>query len=156
MSPETLQSTIDACPRERDRLIPLLQQVQEHEGYLSEEAVSLVARHLDLSEAEVYGVASFYTQFQFEKRGDHIIRVCEGTACHVKGGRRLLREIVNLLGIEPGQTREDGKFTLESVACFGSCALSPVMVVDGTVYGRMTVAKARKVLGDLDEKPLRD
>jgi NADH-quinone oxidoreductase subunit E len=127
-------------------LIPLLQDLQAHLGYLPESAIQAAADHLDMSPSEVYGVATFYTQFRFVRPGKHTIRVCEGTACHVKGGHRLLDELVRLLGIQPGETTEDGRFTLETVACFGSCALSPVIVIDETVYGRVTADQVRKLV----------
>ena len=99
-----------------------------------------------LSESEVYGVASFYAQFRFRRQGEHTIKICQGTACHVQGGRRILEAVERELGIKPGGTTDDYKFGLERVACFGSCALAPVMVVDKTVYGRVTTVKAKKIL----------
>ena len=131
---------------QRGALIPVLQKVQEEIGYLPEDAVSEVAYFLGLSKNEVYGVASFYAQFRFKQPGDHTIRVCQGTACHVLGGPQVLAAVERELGIKAGETTEDYKFGIETVACFGSCALAPVMVVDKTVYGRMTPAKARKIL----------
>jgi len=133
-------------------LIPVLQKVQEELGYLPEEAVSEVAHFVGVSESEVYGVASFYAQFRFERQGEHTIKVCQGTACHVRGGRRILEAVERELGIQPGETTEDYKFSLETVACFGSCALAPVMVVDKTVCGRMTTARARKMLAEYLQK----
>jgi len=122
--------------------------VQEELGYLPEETVSEIAYFLGVSESEVYGVASFYAQFRFTRQGDHTIKVCQGTACHVQGGPRILEAVERDLSIQSGETTEDYKFSLERVACFGSCALAPVMVVDKTVYGRMTTAKARKILAE--------
>lgn len=132
--------------RSRDSLIPLLQSVQQHLGYLPEPAIAAVADHVSMSASEVYGVATFYTQFRFSRPGKHTVRVCEGTACHVKGGHRLLDELIRLLDIQPGETTEDGLFSLETVACFGSCALSPVIVIDDTVYGRVTADHVRKLI----------
>jgi NADH-quinone oxidoreductase subunit E len=128
--------------------------VQEELGYLPEEAITEIAKFLGLSENEVYGIASFYAQFRFERQGEHIMRVCQGTACHVRGGRRILETVENELGIQPGETSEDYKFSLARVACFGSCALAPVMVVDKTVYGRMTTAKARQILAPYLKEPV--
>ncbi len=133
---------------QRGALIPVLQKVQEELGYLPEEAVSEIAYFLGVSESEVYGVASFYAQFRFTRQGEHTIKVCQGTACHVRGGQRILETVAQELGIQPGETTKDYKFSLERAACFGSCALAPVMVVDKTVYGRMTTAKARKILAE--------
>lgn len=132
---------------ERGVLIPVLQQVQGEFGYISEQAVSEVARFLAVSQSEVYGVATFYAQFRFTRPGEHMIKVCQGTACHVRGGGRILETVERELGINPGETTEDYKFSLERVACFGCCALSPVMVVDGNVHSRVTPAKAKHILG---------
>ena len=133
---------------QRGALIPVLQRVQEEMGYLPEEAISKIALFLGVPESEVYGVASFYAQFRFVRQGEHTIKVCQGTACHVRGGRRILEAVEREISIQPGETTEDYKFSLERVACFGSCALAPVLVVDKTVYGRMTTAKARKTLAE--------
>lgn len=131
---------------ERGALIPILQKVQEKFGYLSEEAISRIAKLCRISESEIFGVASFYAQFYFTRRGRHSIKVCLGTACHVRGGERILDEIKRELKVESGGTTEDNRFSLERVACFGSCALAPVVVIDKDVYGRMTVSKAKEVL----------
>ena len=127
--------------------------MQEEIGYLPEEAVSEIAYFLGVSESEVYGVASFYAQFRFERQGEHTVRVCQGTACHVRGGRRILDTVRQELGIQPRETTEDYKFSLERVACFGSCALAPVMVMDKTVYGKTTAAKARQALATYLQEP---
>ena len=149
---DQLSDVFSASSRERKNLIPVLQKVQEKLGYLPEEAVSEVAQFLRLSKNEVYGVASFYAQFRFEQQGEHGIKVCLGTACHVRGGRRIMDAVKHEVGIQPGETTEDYKFSLERVACFGSCALAPVMVVDKTVYGRMTTVKAKQVLAGYKEE----
>ena len=145
---DTLNALLTGYGRERDNLIPLLQEMQDRYHYLSPEAVRAVAEHLDLSENDVYGVATFYAQFRFVPPGLHHIKVCEGTACHVRGSDRILDAISRSTGIAPGQTSEDGRFSLERVACFGSCALAPVVVVDDKVYGRMTGAKTNKLIED--------
>lgn len=149
---DELSDVFAAFSRERKYLIPILQKVQEKRGYLSEEAISEVARFLRLSKNEVFGVASFYAQFRFERQGEHGVKVCLGTACHVRGGGRIMDTVKHGIGLEPGETSEDYKFSLERVACFGSCALAPVMVVDKKVYGRMTTAKARQVLAEYQEE----
>ena len=117
---------------ERKELIPLLQKFQEKQGYLSEEGISLIAKFLDLSKSDVFGVASFYALFRFIPFGKHIIKVCLGTACHVLGGVKILETIERELGIYPGETTKDSIFSLETVACFGCCALAPVMSRDNT------------------------
>jgi NADH-quinone oxidoreductase subunit E len=148
MSPEhsSLETILAHHDQRRDNLIPLLQEIQEHFRYLSPEAVQAVANHLHLSENDVYGVATFYAQFRFVPPGLHHIKVCEGTACHVRGSDRILESISRSTGIAPGQTSADGTFSLERVACFGSCALAPVVVVDEKVYGRMTAPKTQKLI----------
>ncbi len=131
---------------EKGSLIPILQKVQEKFGYLPEEAISEIAKFSRMSESEVFGVASFYAQFYFTRRGQHTVKVCLGTACHVRGGEKILDEIKRELDIDSGGTTEDYKFSLERVACFGSCALAPVLVIDKDVYGRMTVAKSKETV----------
>jgi len=133
----------------RDQLIPLLQAVQQEEGYLSKEAVIRIGRRLGLSASKVYGVATFYNQFRFQPLGKYHITVCRGTACHVKGSLSLLEAVQNELKIEPGQTTRDRLFSLETLACLGACGLSPVMCVNGEFFARMTPNKARKLIHDL-------
>ena len=141
-----LSAVLGEYSRERKSLIPVLQKVQGKLGYLSEEAISEIAHFLRLSENEIYGVSSFYAQFRFQRPGEHTVKICMGTACHVRGGPRIMEAVERELGIQSGQTTEDYKYSLERVACFGSCALAPVMVVDKTVYGRVSSAKAREVI----------
>ncbi len=142
----SLEAILARHDQTRDNLIPLLQEVQERFQYLSPDALQAVANHLHLSENDVYGVATFYAQFRFTPPGLHHIKVCEGTACHVRGSDRILEAISRSTGLVPGQTSADGKFSLERVACFGSCALAPVVVVDDKVYGRMTALKTQKLI----------
>ncbi len=132
--------------RQRDALIPILQDIQEEFGYLQPEALEEVARFCHVSPVEVYGVATFYAQFKFHPVGENTIMVCQGTACHVMGGGRVLQEVQNQLGIHPGDTTEDGKFTLETVACIGACALSPAMVVNKKTYGRVKTENITEIL----------
>jgi len=148
MSEQLSQEVLAPYQGERGVLIPILQKAQEELGYLPEEAVSEIAYFLGISESEIYGVASFYAQFRFERQGEHVVKVCQGTACHVRGSQRILEEVERELGIQSGETTEDYKFSLERIACFGSCALAPVMVVDKTVYGQVSVAKMRGILAD--------
>ena len=146
----SLQTILDKYDKGRDNLIPMLQEIQEKLDYLAPEAVAMAAGHLDLSENDVYGVATFYAQFRFHPPGRHRIKVCQGTACHVRGGGMVLDAISRKTGIVPGETSPDGKFSLERVACFGSCALPPVVVVDDKVYGRMTARKSEKIIEELE------
>lgn len=141
-----LQEILEKYKGEKGDLIPVLQEVQARFGYLPEEAMQRVARFLRLSEGTIYGVATFYAQFKFTPVGKHIIKVCRGTACHVRGVSRILDEVERQLGVKPGETTLDLEYTLETIACFGSCALAPVMVVDETVYGKMTPEKVTNIL----------
>jgi NADH-quinone oxidoreductase subunit E len=132
--------------RKRDALIPLLQDIQGELGYLPPEAMAAAGRHCRIDPVEVYGVATFYAQFKFSPLGKNIVMVCQGTACHVMGGARVLEEVQTQLGIEPGQTTPDGIFTIERVACIGACALAPAMVVNKDTYGRMKAEKVTEIL----------
>ena len=127
-------------------LIPILQEAQERFGYLPAEVMTGIAKFLRLPESNVFGVATFYAQFKFTPTGKRIVKVCRGTACHVREGARILSEVEKQLGIKSGETTDDLKYSLETIACFGSCALAPVVVIDKTVYGRMTVKKVAEVL----------
>lgn len=143
-----LSDILSLYSKSSDNLIPILQEVQQRFGYLPEEAIQTIADFLRLSNSTVYAVATFYAQFKFTPTGRRIIKVCRGTACHVRGGARILREAEKQLGIKAGETTEDQEYTLETVACFGSCALAPVIVVDRDVHGRMTTTKLEQILPD--------
>ena len=132
--------------KESNQLISILQYCQSRNGYISRTIVEQIADFLGISEARVYGVASFYTQFRFERPGDHQIRICLGTACHVQGGEILSEEIQKIIGISPGEISQDHKFEFHEVACLGCCAQAPVVEIDGRIYGKMTRAKLQKVL----------
>jgi len=145
--PEKLARILAPYRGQKGATVPVLQKVQEEIGYLPEEVISEIANFLGLTKNEVYGVASFYGQFRFERPGEHTIKCCQGTACYVQGGRRILESVERELNIPSGETiTKDYRFGLERVACFGSCALAPVMVVDKTVYGRMTPSRVREIL----------
>jgi NADH-quinone oxidoreductase subunit E len=139
-------------PAGRGSLIPVLQDIQEDSGYLSEEAVEELALLMDISANEIYGVATFYTQFRFNPPGRHTIQSCQGTACHVRGGQQILKELEQRLGITAGQTTSDGQFDLQRVACIGCCALAPVVTVDGKVFAQVTAKKIPSVLSKYDDK----
>ena len=143
-----IESVLAHYDGKRQNLIPILQDVQDKTGFLSEEAVDKISAHLGLSANDVFGVATFYAQFRFHPPGKHHIKVCQGTACHVRGGNLILESVTRKLGIVSGETSEDHQFSLERVACFGSCALAPVVVIDDKVYGRLTPKKTEKLIGE--------
>ncbi len=130
-------------------LIPVLQFIQGEAGFLSPESMLAAARHLRVPESKVFGVASFYAQFKFEPQGKHKVTICRGTACHVKGSGRIETELASHMEMEPGTTSEDLLFTLESVACVGSCALAPVVVVNEDVHAWQSVASMKKIVNKL-------
>ena len=148
--PEILEG-FDGNPAE---LIPMLQKVQKALGYLPESALLKIARITRLAPARVYGVATFYAQFRLEPVGKYIVKVCRGTACHVSGSDVILEDIRNHLDVAPGGTTRDRLITLETVACFGCCALAPVIVVNDLVYGLMNAAKTRELLDGLRQGEL--
>ena len=125
-------------PRSPSSVIPLLQQLQQDEGFVSEQAIERVAQYTGAPASAVYGVATFYSQFRLTRPGRHTIRVCEGTACHVLGIGAVLERLTEELGIDVGGTTPDGLFTLESVRCLGCCSLAPAVMIDDETYGRVT------------------
>ncbi len=133
----------------RDNLIAVLQEIQERHGYLSEDALRALAGASSISENEIYGVATFYAQFRFRPPAAHTIHVCQGTACHVRGGQRLLHDLEERLSIKAGEITADYKFGLERVACVGCCALAPVVLVDGNVRAAMKPKNVRGLLSQL-------
>ena len=133
---------------ERQELIPILQETQEQFRYLPAAAMQEIARFLRMPESTIYGVSTFYAQFKLTPLGRRIIRVCRGTACHVRGASKVLNEIEKRLGIKAGETTEDLEYTLETVACIGACALAPTMTIDNETYGKMSTQKVAEVLGD--------
>jgi NADH-quinone oxidoreductase subunit E len=143
-----LDRILSRYSEDKGNLIPILQEAQESFGYLPEEVMQKIARFLRLPESTVYGVGTFYAQFTFVPTGRKRVRVCRGTACHVRGGARILREVEKRLGIKPGETSDDMEYSLETIACFGSCALAPVMVINKDVYGRMTTTKVGQILSE--------
>ena len=144
-----LDLILEGNERDFERLIPILQQVQKEFGYLSEENMHYISKKLKISLAHIYGVATFYTQFKFEKQGKYQIQVCRGTACQVKGGGNLLEYLKKKLQIEEKATTSDGLFSLEAVNCVGACAIAPVMVINGKTYGNLTIDKIDGLLSEL-------
>ena len=130
----------------RGALIPMLQQIQAEIGYLPPAIMERIAERSGVPTARVFGVASFYSQFRFEPVGRHILRVCQGTACHVQGAVAVMEAICDELGVVEGGTTEDGEFTVEPVACLGCCSLAPVIMIDEDTYGRLTPEQARDIV----------
>jgi NADH-quinone oxidoreductase subunit E len=133
---------------DRQELITILQETQEQFRYLPAEAMREIARFLHMPESTIYGVSTFYAQFKLTPLGRRIIRICRGTACHVRGASKVLREMEKQLGIKPGETTSDLEYTLETVACIGACALAPTMTIDKETHGKMTTKKVAEVLGE--------
>lgn len=132
----------------RDKLIPILQDVQAADGYISKPAVLRVARHLNIPASKVYGVATFYNQFRFKPVGKYHIMICRGTACHVKGSAAVLKMCEEVLGIKAGDTTRDGLFSIEVVACIGACGLAPVISINGEFHAKVNADKLRKLVDD--------
>ncbi|RTZ92429.1 MAG: NAD(P)H-dependent oxidoreductase subunit E [Deltaproteobacteria bacterium] len=145
MSLEKLDAILDRYDRNPAQLIPILQDVQAEENYLPREALEAISEKLDIPLVRLYSVATFYKAFSLKPRGKHIVQVCMGTACHVRGAPRILDKMVRDFGIQPGGTTKDMEFTLETVNCLGACALGPIVVVDGEYHGQMTTPKWDKL-----------
>jgi NADH-quinone oxidoreductase E subunit len=143
---DKLHSILEDFRGQKWALIPLLQRVQGEFGYIPPETIAPIAKALHLFPSQVQGVISFYAQFSLKPKGKYVIRVCRGTACHVRGGRTILRIIERELGLEPGQTTEDYQFTLETVACLGACFLAPTMMVNKNYFGRLSPPKINSIL----------
>jgi len=130
----------------RDALIAILQDVQDRDGYISQDAVTQIGRHLDLASSKVYGVATFYNQFRFAAPGKFHIQICRGTACHVNSSGEILTAIERELNVDAGQATRDGLFSLEVVACIGACGQAPVISINGEFHAKLTQKKVRRVL----------
>ena len=133
-------------------LLSILQDVQKECGYLPEERLREIALMLGMPLIDVYGVATFYKSFSLKPRGRHLVKVCLGTACHVRGSSRIVDEIGRKLAVRPGDTSENGEFSLETVMCLGCCAIGPVVVVDGKYYGQVTPTKVESILRTIREE----
>lgn len=136
----------------KDNLIQMLNEVQEHYGYIPEKAQRELSEFLNVPMAEIYGVITFYSRFTLKPKGKYNISVCLGTACYVKGSQRIMDRLKERLKIEPGETTKDGLFSIEETRCVGACGLAPVFTVNGEVYGKATVKKLDEVLNNLEQK----
>ena len=141
-----VKSHIKKYSNEKKALISILQDIQEEYNYLPQEALKIVSKTLGVPLIDIIGVATFYRAFSLEPRGKHLITVCLGTACHVRGGPKILEEFERKLNIEAGETSKDGQFSLETVACLGCCAIGPVAVVDGNYHAQITIQKVGSIL----------
>lgn len=136
----------------RDSLIPILQEVQARDGYLSQQSIARVGEALNLPASKIYGVATFYNMFRFQPKGLNHVMVCRGTACHVKGSAKALELVTKALKIQPGETTRDGQFSLETVACMGACGLAPVVNINGQFYAKVTPMKLQRILEECRAK----
>jgi len=143
---DKLREVLQAPVTGKGDLIPLLQKAQEAEGYVSEEAIYAIAEKLRIPASEVFGVLSFYAQFRLRPMGKHNVKICRGTACHVRGSPLIVTAVESELQLGGEDTTPDGLFTVEKIACFGACSLAPVMVVDGRTYGNLSPDKARRLI----------
>jgi NADH-quinone oxidoreductase subunit E len=141
-----LDQIVEPYLSKKEMVIPVLQKVQEHYGYLPRPAMEGVSRLMRIPLSRLYGVATFYAQFKMKPRGRNIIRVCKGTACHIQGSPKIAERIEQILGVQSGETTDDLRFTLEEVACIGACALAPVIMVNDNPHGRLTPDKVKAVL----------
>ena len=151
MEKHNIEDILAAFPRGQESLIAILQGVQGRFGYLPEDTFQDIAKHIRVSANEAYGVASYYPQFRLNPQGKNSIRVCKGTACHVKGGGGIRRLVQRMLQVAPGETTPDMRFTYETVACFGACALAPVVVFNGTTHGCVTPERARQLIESIGD-----
>lgn len=126
--------------------LAMLQDIQRKFNYIPREAMDTMSKQLELPLSKLYGIATFYKALSLNPRGRNIIKVCDGTACHIRSSQLLIAEIEGVLGIKPGETSKDGQFTLETVNCLGSCAIAPVMVINETYYGKVTPAMLRDII----------
>ena len=148
-----IESILDKYPKEEVSTIAILQDVQEQYNYLPREVFPYIARAIGVSEAKLYGVATFYENFSLEPKGKYVIRCCDGTACHVRGSIPILERLRSELGLsESKKTTDDLNFTVETVSCLGACGLAPVMTVNGVTHGAMTPDKAAQLLDELKEE----
>jgi len=141
-----IDSIVDSYGKKTWTLISILQDIQKYDGYLSQEALWRVSERMDIPITRLYGVATFYKSLNLVPQGRHNVTICSGTACHVRGSNRILKEIANFLKVGPGETTEDMEFTLNVVNCLGACAIGPVVVFDGKYYGKMTASKTKDLL----------
>ncbi len=146
MGAERLEGILSKYEGESTDLIPVLQDMMDSYNYLPKDELKMVAERLNVPLTQIYSVATFYTMFSLVPKGDHQLKVCLGTACHLRGGESLVNSLATRLGCKVGHTTEDGSFSLETVGCLGTCAQAPVMMIDDKYFARVTVSKVPKIL----------
>jgi NADH-quinone oxidoreductase subunit E len=148
---------IEECGAKESSLIPILQKVQDEYRYLPQEILAFIATALDVPPATVFGVATFYAQFSLEPKGKYIIKVCDGTACHVRGNKTVIDAIRNKIGLKPGEkTTKDMRYTLDMVSCLGACSLAPAVVINDKIYGHMTPDRVVTAIDELENGKARE
>lgn len=152
ISMEEIEEVLRSYPREQRYSLAIMQDLQHRFNHIPREGMEALAEYLGCPLSTLYAMATFYKALSLKPKGRHIIKLCDGTACHIRGTGSLIGGVTRLLGIQAGETTEDGLFSLELVNCLGSCALAPVMVVDGTYYGKMTMEKLPTVLNSYREE----
>ena len=147
---ESVEAIADRYQRDKGQLVSILQDIQAEYRYLPKDVLVKLGQLLDLPSSQIYSVATFFRAFSLKPRGRHLINVCLGTACHVRGATRILEKVERDLGVGRGETTDDLRFTLETVNCLGCCALGPVMVVDGEYHGKLPMSKVEEILASYD------
>ncbi len=150
VDPDFIEEMCDEFGNREGTVVQILQRIQEKYGYVPAEAVDLVGEYLDVPKSKMYGVLTFYSQFYREPRGKYVLKICVGTACHVRGAGLLVDKVKEELKIEPGENTEDMMFTLEPVSCLGSCALAPMAMVSDNTYGKLSADKMVGLIKDLE------
>lgn len=148
---ESIDKILSAYPRDQRHSLAMMQDMQHHFNYIPEQGMQALAEYLDCPLSSLYSMATFYRALSLKPKGKHIIKLCDGTACHIRGSVNLITGIKRELDISPGETSGDGLFSLETVNCLGSCALAPVMVIDGVYYGKVTLEKLPEILNQYRE-----
>ncbi|HHV45362.1 MAG TPA: NADH-quinone oxidoreductase subunit NuoE [Tissierellia bacterium] len=146
------EEIIHGYPKEKRYTLAILQDIQKRNGFIPREAMEYLSQYLGLPVSNIYSIATFYKALSLKPKGKHIIKVCSGTACHIRGSGTIKEELLELLGIKPGETSEDGLFSVEVVNCLGACALAPVVVIDDKYYGNMTKDKVKSVIDQYKEE----
>ena len=149
---EEIKSILENYPPDKRFALAIMQDMQQRLQYVPREGMELLAAHIGGTVAQMYSMATFYKALSLEPKGKHIIKLCDGTACHIRGANNLIGGVTRLLGIGPGETSEDGLFSLELVNCLGSCAIAPVMVVDDAYHGKVTLEKLPEILKPYQEE----